>query len=78
FGCGRVVHIDDTQALGRELVKLLQNPAACDELGQRGRAAVAEHHTWAARARMLEQILKDLIASETQGSTRSPVSPDDS
>lgn len=66
YGCGRAVHIDDIRALGGELVKLLQNPAVCDELGQRGRAAVAEHHTWAARARVLERVLRDKIAARLE------------
>lgn len=50
LGAGIVIPPDDPAALARAVAKLAADPAAADEMGRRGAAAVHAHHSWDARA----------------------------
>jgi glycosyltransferase involved in cell wall biosynthesis len=53
---GVAVKGDDALALAKGLCRLIQNPAAASRMGQSGRAAVMDAHTWDARAVELERV----------------------
>ncbi|MCC6139915.1 MAG: glycosyltransferase family 4 protein [Nitrospira sp.] len=55
LGAGVSVKGDDAVALAKGLCGLIANPAAARKMGQSGRAAVLEAHTWEARAVELER-----------------------
>ena len=56
LGAGVSVKGDDARALAQGLCRLIQNPAAASRMGQSGRAAVLDAHTWEARAVELERV----------------------
>lgn len=56
LGAGVSVKGDDARALAQGLCRLIQNPAAASRMGQSGRAAVSDAHTWEARAVELERV----------------------
>jgi len=56
IGCGLAVKPDDAQDLGRQLVRLLEDPDERIKMGERGRMAVIRTHTWGARAQELEYV----------------------
>jgi glycosyltransferase involved in cell wall biosynthesis len=56
LGAGVSVKGDDVCALAKGLCRLIQNPAAASKMGQSGRAAVLDAHTWEARAVELERV----------------------
>jgi glycosyltransferase involved in cell wall biosynthesis len=56
LGAGVSVKGDDARALAQGLCRLIQNPAAASRMGQSGRAAVLDAHTWQARAMELERV----------------------
>lgn len=55
LGAGVSVKSDDASELAKGLLRLLCNPGAANRMGQSGRAAVLESHTWETRAVELEQ-----------------------
>lgn len=56
LGAGVSVKGEDTRALAQGLCRLIQNPWAASNMGQSGRAAILDAHTWEARAVELEQV----------------------
>ncbi len=56
LGAGVSVKSDDARDLAQGLCRLIQNPAAASKMGQSGRAAVLDAHTWEARAVELERV----------------------
>ncbi|NOS79073.1 MAG: glycosyltransferase family 4 protein [Nitrospira sp.] len=56
LGAGVSVKNDDAPALAKELCRLIQNPAVASKMGESGRAAVLNAHTWEARAVELEGV----------------------
>jgi glycosyltransferase involved in cell wall biosynthesis len=58
FGSGLAVKANDPDGLSEALIRLLRNPEERQRMGARGRAAVQEAHTWAARAAQLEALLE--------------------
>ncbi len=56
LGAGVSVKGDDARALAQGLCRLIQNPAAASKMGQSGRAAVLDAHTWQARTVELERV----------------------
>lgn len=55
LGAGVSVKGEDARDLARGLCRLIQNPSAAIRMGQSGRAAVLESHTWESRAVELER-----------------------
>ena len=56
IGCGIAVEPDNAQDLAQQLVRLLEDPDERMRMGERGRKAVIQAHTWDARAQELEQV----------------------
>jgi glycosyltransferase involved in cell wall biosynthesis len=56
LGAGVSVQADDALALANGLRRLIQNPAAANKMGQSGRKAVLDAHTWEARTVELERV----------------------
>jgi glycosyltransferase involved in cell wall biosynthesis len=56
LGAGVSVKSNDAPALAKGLCRLIQNPTAASKMGQSGRAAVLDAHTWEARAVELERV----------------------
>jgi glycosyltransferase involved in cell wall biosynthesis len=67
LGCGLSARADDPADLARQLLCLLADHSLCATMGERGRRAVAQSHTWAVRAEQLEQVCYRAIS----GSMRS-------
>jgi glycosyltransferase involved in cell wall biosynthesis len=63
IGCGLAVEPDNAQDLTRQLVRLLENAAERMKMGERGRMAVIQAHTWDTRAQELEQVCSMALAS---------------
>jgi phosphatidyl-myo-inositol alpha-mannosyltransferase len=63
-GSARLVAVDDTAALAREIVALLNEPEARHALGSRGAAFVARYD-WSVVAERLESIYRGLLSSRT-------------
>ena len=61
FRCGLSVGAEDHDDLARQIMTLLDNPKLREKMGQRGRSAVVQTHTWAARAAQLEQVCHQAI-----------------
>jgi glycosyltransferase involved in cell wall biosynthesis len=57
LGCGQSVKPEDPVDLANGLLRLLDDPAGWARMGERGRAAVVQTHTWDARAAQLEALL---------------------
>lgn len=56
---GRELIVCDSPAdFAREIKRLLENPAAADQIGQAGKAFVEKHFRWEAMNRKLEAVLK--------------------
>lgn len=62
LGAGVSVKGDDAHALAQGVCRLINNPAAASKMGQSGRAAVLNAHTWEARAVELERVFGILPA----------------
>jgi glycosyltransferase involved in cell wall biosynthesis len=60
--CGVSAKADDPRDLARQLIRLLVDRNLCTRMGERGREAVVQRHTWSARAIQLEQICDHAIA----------------
>lgn len=57
LGAGLSVKGEDAEALAKGLLRLIRNPKAAARMGQSGRAALLDSHTWEARAVELERVL---------------------
>ena len=60
--CGVSAKADDPHDLARQLIRLLVDRNLCTRMGERGRTAVVQRHTWSARAAQLEQVCDYAIA----------------
>ncbi|MFZ1802702.1 MAG: glycosyltransferase, partial [Nitrospira sp.] len=60
--CGVSAKADDPHDLARQLIRLLDDRNLCARMGERGRTAVVQRHTWSARAAQLEQVCDHAIA----------------
>jgi glycosyltransferase involved in cell wall biosynthesis len=56
IGCGLAAKPDHAQDVARQLIRLLEDPDERIKMGERGRMAVIQAHTWDARAKELEQV----------------------
>ena len=65
--CGVVIPSDDPGALAAAVGSLAGNPAAGREMGQRGRRAVLESHTWAHRVEATDAFLRQVVADYRRG-----------
>jgi glycosyltransferase involved in cell wall biosynthesis len=63
IGCGLATEPDDAQDLARQLVRLLEDPDERLKMGDRGRMAVIQAHTWGARAQELEYVCSAALAA---------------
>jgi len=63
IGCGLAAEPGDAQDLARQLVRLLEDPDERIKMGDRGRMAVIQAHTWGARAQELEQVCNEALAA---------------
>jgi glycosyltransferase involved in cell wall biosynthesis len=63
IGCGLAAERDDAQDLARQLIRLLEDPDERMKMGERGRKAVIQAHTWGARAQELEQVCSAALAA---------------
>ena len=63
IGCGLAAEPDDARDLARQLVRLLEDPDERMKMGERGRMAVIQAHTWGARAQELEQVCSAALAA---------------
>ena len=63
IGCGLATEPDDAQDLARQLVRLLEDPDERLKMGDRGRMAVIQAHTWGARAQELEHVCNAALAA---------------
>ncbi|NJN68871.1 MAG: glycosyltransferase family 4 protein [Nitrospira sp.] len=61
FRCGLSVQADDHDDLAHQIITLLDNPELRAKMGQRGRSAVVQTHTWSTRAVQLEQVCQQAI-----------------
>lgn len=55
LGAGVSVKVDDATSIAEGLLRMIRNPGTASKMGQSGRAAVLEAHTWEARAVELER-----------------------
>ena len=55
--CGRVVPLGAPDAIAEAVRWLYEHPAEREAMGKRARALIVERHSWAVRARDLEQVL---------------------
>jgi glycosyltransferase involved in cell wall biosynthesis len=62
MGTGLAAKPDDPQDLARQMLRLLVDRDLRRQMGERGRAAVLESHTWAARAAELETVCRRALA----------------
>jgi len=63
IGCGLAAKPEDAQDLARQLVRLLEDPDERIKMGERGRMAVIQAHTWDARAQELERVCGAALAT---------------
>ena len=63
IGCGLAAKRDDPEDVARQLVRLLEDPDAREKMGDCGRMAVVQSHTWGARAQELEQVCLAALAA---------------
>lgn len=59
--CGLSARADDPSDLARQIIALLDNAELRENMGQRGRSAVVQSHTWSARATQLERVCQQAI-----------------
>ena len=56
IGCGLAAKPDHAQDVARQLIRLLENSEERMKMGERGRMAVIQSHTWDVRAKELELV----------------------
>lgn len=61
LACGLSARADDPSDLARQIIALLDNAELRENMGQRGRSAVLQSHTWSARAAQLERVCQQAI-----------------
>jgi glycosyltransferase involved in cell wall biosynthesis len=61
--CGVVIPCGDSAALAKAVASMAADPAAVRDMGQRGVALVQAEHSWAARARDIDCILRQELAT---------------
>ncbi len=76
MGAGLATQVNDPQDLARQLLKLLGDQELRSKMGERGRTAVLEAHTWEARGKQLEQVCREAVTRMT-GANRNESSLDD-
>jgi glycosyltransferase involved in cell wall biosynthesis len=59
--CGVIVPCDDPGALAGAVAELAADPGAAHEMGRRGADLVHAEHSWAARAREVNHVLRDAL-----------------
>jgi glycosyltransferase involved in cell wall biosynthesis len=64
MGAGLSAKADDAEDLARQLCRLLADRALRAAMGERGRTAVLQSHTWAARAAQLESVCRRVLSRE--------------
>jgi len=64
MGAGVSAKADDAEDLARQLCRLLADRALRAAMGERGRIAVLQSHTWAARAAQLESVCRRVLSRE--------------
>ena len=64
IGAGLSANADDAEDLARQLCRLLADRALRAVMGERGRSAVLQSHTWAARAAQLEGVCRRVLSRE--------------
>ncbi|WP_187299405.1 glycosyltransferase family 4 protein [Nitrospira moscoviensis] len=64
MGAGLSAKADDAEDLARQLRRLLADRAVRAAMGERGRTAVVQSHTWAARAAQLESVCRRVLSRE--------------
>jgi glycosyltransferase involved in cell wall biosynthesis len=62
-GCGVVVDPTDPRAIGEAVGRLAARPDLAAEMGERGRAAVAERYSWEAEEKRLLAVYADLLGA---------------
>lgn len=62
MGSGLAAKPDDPEDLARQLIRLLVDREARTRMGERGRSAVLQSHTWAARAAQLEAVCRRAVS----------------
>ncbi|HKO31473.1 MAG TPA: glycosyltransferase family 4 protein [Nitrospiraceae bacterium] len=63
IGCGLAAKPDHARDVARQLIRLLEDPDERMKMGERGRMAVIQSHTWDARAKELEQVCSAAIGA---------------
>jgi glycosyltransferase involved in cell wall biosynthesis len=63
IGCGLAAKPNHAQDVARQLIRLLEDPEERVKMGERGRMAVIQAHTWGARAKELEQVCSAALAA---------------
>lgn len=58
--CGLVVDVDDVDSIARAITYLVENPAAAQEMGRRGRILVTEHYQWSSEAKKLVRLYAEI------------------
>jgi glycosyltransferase involved in cell wall biosynthesis len=61
WDCGLVIKPDDPVALAQAVTYLYRNPGRSKEMGQRGRRAIEEGHSWEQRAEETEKVIESVI-----------------
>ncbi len=61
MGAGLAAQPDDPSDLARQLIRLLENQDLRTQMGERGRSAVLQSHSWAARAAQLETVCRHVV-----------------
>ena len=72
--CGLVIPCDDPTALADAVARLAAAPGAAREMGQRGADLVRAEHSWAARAREVDRILRMTLERSTPTANRAVTS----
>jgi len=67
LGSGLAVKVNDAEGLTQALVRLLLDAEERTRMGERGRAAVQQAHTWDARAAELESLFERMTRNEAHG-----------
>ena len=63
IGCGLAAKPDDVQDVARQLIRLLEDSEERMKMGERGRMAVIQAHTWDVRAKELELVCHAALAA---------------
>lgn len=66
-GSSPVIVANDEKAFAEEIIRLLQDPEKCRELGESGRAYVKEHFSWVRSAIKFERMCEDAVAETRRG-----------